>query len=143
MRIMLDTNILISAFVFKSIVMNNIIRLLGEQFSLVLCSFIIDELHNVVESKFPDKSDALEDFLRELPFEFIYSPKSLPEDLGFIIRDKDDEYVLYSAVLADVDILVTGDKDYYEVEIERPEILSPIDFINKYKLVENDDYLKM
>jgi predicted nucleic acid-binding protein len=31
-----------------------------------------------------------------------------------------------------IDILVTGDKDFYDVDIERPKILSPADFLEKY-----------
>jgi predicted nucleic acid-binding protein len=32
----------------------------------------------------------------------------------------------------DVDILITGDKDFQEVNLEKPEILTPVDFITKY-----------
>ena len=50
MRVMLDTNILISAIVFNSRIMNEIIERLANKYSLVLCSYIIDELHEVVSS---------------------------------------------------------------------------------------------
>ena len=126
---MLDTNILISALVFKSKTMNDIINLLAEKYSLVLCSYVIDELHEVVSNKFNDKKDYLEKFLLELPFELVYTPQTLPQHNIFTIRDKDDEKVLYSAIFADVDVLITGDKDFYDVQIERPEILSPADFL--------------
>ena len=129
---MLDTNILISAIVFKSKQMNGIIKLLADKYSLVLCSYVIDELHEVVNSKFNDKTDDLEKFLFELPFEYVYTPQSLPQHDIFTIRDKDDEKVLYSAIIADVDILVTGDKDFYDVEIEHPKIVSPFDFLANY-----------
>ena len=129
MRVMLDTNILISAIVFKSQPMNEIIKLLAEKYSLVLCSYVIDELHEVVNNKFSTKIAELETFLLQLPFEFVYTPQTLPEHNIFTIRDEDDEKVLYSAILADVDILVTGDKDFYEVDIERPEILSLAEFL--------------
>ena len=132
MRVMLDTNILISALVFRSKPMNTIINLLAEKYSLVLCSYIIDELHEVVDEKFGDKKDDLEKFLLELPFELVYTPQSLPKHELFIIHDPDDEKILYSAIIADVDVLVTGDKHYDEVEIERPEILSPAEFLAKY-----------
>ena len=55
MKIMLDTNILISAIVFRSKQMNCIINLLEEKHSLVLCSYIIDELHDVIDAKFKEK----------------------------------------------------------------------------------------
>jgi len=132
MRVMLDTNILISALVFRSKPMNAIINLLAEKYSLVLCSYIIDELHEVVDEKFEDKKDDLERFLLELPFELVYTPQALPKHDLFVIHDPDDEKILYSAIMADVDVLVTGDKHYDIVEIERPEILSPLEFLAKY-----------
>ena len=132
MRVMLDTNILISALVFKSETMNSIIKALAEKFSLVLCSYVINELHETVNSKFCSKADDIERFLAELPFEYVYTPHNLPPHNLFSIRDGDDEKVLYSAIVADVDILITGDKDFYDVDIERPEVLSPADFLKRY-----------
>jgi len=34
--------------------------------------------------------------------------------------------------LEDVDILITGDKDFAAVDIDRPEILTPTEFLSKY-----------
>ena len=50
----------------------------------------------------------------------------------FNIRDTKDYPVLYTAIVEDVDILVTGDKDFADVEIEKPKILTPADFMEKY-----------
>jgi putative PIN family toxin of toxin-antitoxin system len=129
---MLDTNVLISALVFRSKPMNEIIKRLEDKYSLVLCSHIIDELHEVIREKFANKSNDLERFLLELPFEYVYTPQIMPQHDLFAISDADDEKVLYSAILADVDVLVSGDSDYDEVDIERPEILKPAEFIEKY-----------
>jgi len=51
-----------------------------------------------------------------------------------IIVDKDikDYPVLYTAILEDVDILVTGDRDFSDVDVEKPEILTPAEFVEKY-----------
>jgi predicted nucleic acid-binding protein len=35
-------------------------------------------------------------------------------------------------MLEDVDILITNDKDFFGIELERPEILTPIQFLEKY-----------
>jgi hypothetical protein len=35
-------------------------------------------------------------------------------------------------LLAGVDILVTGDQDFSGVELERPEIMSPSEFMSAY-----------
>ncbi len=132
MRIMLDTNILISAFIFKSKLISEIIDRLAIKYKTVICSYVIDELHEVVEKKFANRSADLEDFLTKLPFEYFYTPKIIPKHDLFKIRDVDDEKVLYSAILADVDILITGDKDFSDIDIERPEILTPNKFLDRY-----------
>ena len=131
MRVMFDTNILVSAIVFRSRLINDIIAIVAKKHTLVLCSYVIDELHEVIDEKFSCKKVEIEKFLYELPYEYIYTPDYLPPSL-FPIRDEDDKNVLFSAILADVDILVTGDKDFDDVDIERPEILSPRTYVNKY-----------
>lgn len=130
MRIMLDTNVLISMLAFKSF--NSVIDKITQKHSIVLCSYVIDELHEVIERKFPDKQKSIERFLMKMPFELVYTPKTIEEHDLFTIRDADDEKVLYSAIIADVDILLTGDKDFSDIEIEKPEILTPSAFLEKY-----------
>ena len=132
MRVMLDTNILISALVFRSKIMSDIIHALADRHTLVLCSYVVDELHETVAKKFNTKKADVEQFLFELPFEYVYTPYELPSHNLFSIRDSDDEKVLYSAIISDIDILITGDKDFYEVDIERPEVVSPAEFLEKY-----------
>ncbi len=60
------------------------------------------------------------------------TPQTLPNHDLFKIRDIDDEKVLYSAILADSDIFITGDKDFENVVIEKPEIITPRQFIARY-----------
>jgi len=43
-----------------------------------------------------------------------------------------DYPVLYTAIIENIDVLITGDKDFADIEIEKPEILTPADFIAKY-----------
>ena len=70
--------------------------------------------------------------MTSLPYEFIYTPKTIESHSLFQIRDKDDKKVLYSAIISEADILLTGDKDFSDVEIEKPEILTPKEFLEKY-----------
>lgn len=131
MRIMLDTNVLISAFVFNSDIINKVIKTILTEHRLVLSSFVIDELKRVVSKKFTEKQDALNEFLTVLAFEFVYTPEVMDENL-FEIRDKMDYPVLYTAIIEDIDILITGDRDFQDIEIEMPEILTPSEFVAKY-----------
>ena len=64
-------------------------------------------------------------------YEYVYTPDILDETL-FKIRDVKDYPVLYTAILEDVDILVTGDSDFSDIDIEKPEILPPTEFVERY-----------
>lgn len=70
-------------------------------------------------------------FLTELSYELIYTPHSMPAGV-FKIRDINDYPVLYSAIIGDVDIFVTGDKDFEGIDIERPEIMTPSEFVSRF-----------
>ena len=50
------------------------------------------------------------------------------------VRDKKDTPILASAILEDVDIFITGDNDFSGIDIERPEILTPSKFLERYPL---------
>jgi predicted nucleic acid-binding protein len=43
-----------------------------------------------------------------------------------------DTNVLVSAIVEDVDLFVTGDDDFNNVEIEKPEIITPSEFLARY-----------
>lgn len=131
MRIMLDTNVIISALLFLSKRMNDMMDYIFTQHQLVLSSYVVEELKSVVKRKFPAKEYAIEKLLMVMSYEYVYTPKKMDETL-FNIRDCKDYPVLYTAIIEDVDILITGDKDFSDVNIEKPEIITPGEFIEKY-----------
>ena len=93
MRVMLDTNILVSAFVFKSKRMNYLIDYLSKSHEIVICSYVVDELKELIKSKFNVKIKELDKFLNNFPFDLVYSPTTIENKL-FDIRDGDD-YITY------------------------------------------------
>jgi putative PIN family toxin of toxin-antitoxin system len=129
---MLDTNVLISALVFRSEHLTRVIQKVVEQDTLVLCSYVIDEINIVVERKFPKHKSTMDKFLSRLSFELVYSPKEIEGAKLFEIRDDNDYIILHTAIIEDIDILITGDKDFAAVDIERPEILTPSEYLAKY-----------
>jgi AbrB family looped-hinge helix DNA binding protein len=48
------------------------------------------------------------------------------------IRDIDDLPVLANAIESEVDLLITGDKDFEDVIIEKPRIMKHREYITKY-----------
>jgi len=131
MKIMLDTNVLISLLLFPNPRMNAMMDRIFKDHELVLSSFVVSELKDVVHRKFPTKVKTVDKLLIKLSYDLVYTPEEMDET-QFNIRDMKDYPVLYTAIIEDVDILITGDKDFANIEIEKTEILTPSDFIEKY-----------
>jgi predicted nucleic acid-binding protein len=131
MRVMLDTNVLILAIIFPNDRMNSLIYKATLDHHLVLSSYIIDELIDVIKRKFPVKVKDVDLFLARLPYELVYSPIE-HNHVFFNIRDKDDYQILYSAIIENVDLFVTDDDDFDDVEVDKPEIITPSEFLEKY-----------
>jgi putative PIN family toxin of toxin-antitoxin system len=112
--------------------MSKLVDLITDNDTIVLSSYSVEELKIVVKRKFPGKYPVLDEFLRELPFELTYTPDLIDANQYPYIRDQKDLPILVSAISEDVDILITGDKDFSDIEIERPEILTTAEFITRY-----------
>lgn len=132
MRIMIDTNIIISAILFPNSMPSRFVEEVTSKHSIVLCSHIIDELHRVFNRKFKDKLLHLEKFLSKFSFELVYTPQDIEKDKYPDIRDIADLPILVSAIVEDVDVIVTGDKDFSDVEIEKPEIITVKEYFERY-----------
>ncbi len=122
---------LISLLVFSSKKMNQMMECIFMEHQLVLSSYIVDELKDVVRRKFVSKAGVVDALLAKMNYEYVYTPDLVDETL-FEIRDVKDYPVLYTAILEDVDILVTGDSDFSDVNVDRPEILTPAEFVEMY-----------
>lgn len=132
MRVMFDTNILVSAGLFGSSRLAFLAEQISDEHSLVLSKQIIDEFHMVMTMKFPDKRASGERFLSRLSFELAFTPEPIDPNELPRMRDHKDYPILASAINADVDAFITGDKDFSVLNIERPEILSIEQFADKY-----------
>ena len=135
MRIMCDTNVLISGVLFPESPPGRILHEVTERGCLVLSSYIIEELNRVFQKKFPDKIKTLNRYLEQNEFELFITPLDLRHVTVPLIRDTKDEPVLASAILADADFLITGDKDFANIEIDKPIILTPAAFLEFLKRI--------
>ena len=131
MRIMLNTNVLISALLFPGTKMDDMMNCILTQHELVLSSYVVEELKAVVKRKFPKKEAAINKMLLMMSYEYVYTPEEIENGL-FDIRDVKDYPVLYTAIIEDVDILITGDKDFMDIDIEKPDIMTPARFMEQY-----------
>lgn len=132
MRVMLDTNILFSAFFFPNGTTGKTLGYLTSYHQIVLCSYVIEEIKRVILKKVPNKSHDFDVFLTQLDYEYAHTPNQMDTTL-YEIRDPKDYPILYSAILYNVDVLLTGDEDFRATSITHPEILTPREFLDKYK----------
>lgn len=128
---MLDTNVIISFILFNNERMNLFFNYLLKNDTWVISNIIIDELKEVFNKKFPNKIDVLNTFLKDIEAEEIIV-KNVENKKLFRIRDEKDYDVLYAAIVSKVDLFITGDEDFKEVDIEAPKIMTIKDYILKY-----------
>ena len=128
---MVDTNILFSAIIFPKGQAANAFTHCLLNHELVISTYVINELKQVLKKKKPEKLSAIDDFFEKLSFELAYTSDNIETEL-FSIRDPKDYPVLYTAIIENVDILISGDKDFKDTDVTHPEILTPQEFLEKY-----------
>lgn len=97
MLVMLDTNILFSAFFFPNGTTGKAFAHLTSYHQIVLCSYVIDEIKRVIQKKMPHKSHDFDIFLTQLDYEYAHTPENIDFSL-YKIRDAKDYPILYSAI---------------------------------------------
>ena len=131
MKILIDTNILISAALnpqgtpFKAYV-----KAVSYPNSGIICEQNLDELRRIFNRKFPLKIQALDEFLALAltSIEIVPIPDEQSE-LENKVRDVMDRPILRAAISAKIDIILTGDKDFLESGIKTPKILTASEFL--------------
>jgi putative PIN family toxin of toxin-antitoxin system len=131
MRVMLDTNILISALLFPSTHVDALFEELVLNHTIVLSSYVIDELYDVMKRKFPHKMQAIDRFMSSIRYEFVDTPRQMYIQ-GIEVRDYKDYPVIYTAILAKVDVLLSGDKDLTVLAVQKIPILTQTRFLEEY-----------
>lgn len=132
MRVLIDTNILISAALSnKGTPYQAFVKAVSYPNHVLICEQNIDEMRRIFNRKFPQKISALESFLSLalLTLEVIPMPV-IEYDTENQIRDINDRPILRAALYANADILLTGNKDFLESGLQKPQILTAAEFIN-------------
>lgn len=132
MKVMIDTNILISAALnpdgtpYKAYIKAVTFPNQG-----IVCDQNIDELRRIFNRKFPHKIALLESFLAIAltALTVVHTPADISDD-ECLIRDADDRPILRAAKNANADILITGDKDFLESGVTDPKIVTASEFLD-------------
>ena len=131
MRVLIDTNVLISAALNpKGVPFQAYIKATSFPNHGLICNQNIDEMRRIFDKKFPDKRIALDKFLSAalLVLELIPTPLQ-PSIVESKIRDEKDRPILRAAIKGKADILLTGDKDFLESTLKTPIFMTPAQFL--------------
>ena len=131
MRVLIDTNIIISAVYLQGSVPHLAYKkAVQPPCQGLICEQSIEELRRVFNRKFPEKIHGFEQFIATAfpTIEIIPVPMH-PHSDEKKIRDIGDRPILRAAISAKADILLTGDKDFLESTVIYPKIMSPAQFI--------------
>ena len=124
-RILIDTNILFSALLFPHSKPAKALLYAAEACEIVLCDRNVAELRDIVRKKAPARLADAEAFLSQLSYLLI--PAS--DSAGMLMRDAADQPILNAAIAAGVDIIITGDKDFLSLGLERPKCMTAAQFL--------------
>lgn len=129
MKAVLDTNVLISAFLSDGVCSRILRRARNRELAFVLCMPVIEEFSRILKDKFQFDNAGIS-FFTAVVSEAAYEETSRPEKpVPCICGDANDDYVLACAAEAKADFLVTGDDDLLTlVSHGRIKIIRPRDF---------------
>ncbi len=132
MKIVFDTNVLISALIFPG-VSSEIFDFVLNNHEIWLSEWIIKEFSRKCRDKFKIPTDALGDTLKHLGERVnIAIPKGEKPE---ICRDPDDDNVLWVTRTVEAEILITGDQDLLVLKnFEDTQILSPREYKAGYMI---------
>ena len=128
MKIVLDTNVLIAAFITHG-TCNELLEYCVVRHEVVLSPFILDELRDGLVRKFEFTKNEAHGAVQLLKTRCaIATPLRLATP---ICRDADDDHIIGTALAGHCDCIVTGDKDLLHLQKAKGvRIVSPSDFWN-------------
>ena len=119
MKIFADTNVLVSAFTARGLC-SDLLEIILADHQLMTGEFILQELQRVLTDKLRVPERKISDVLQFLRNQHVEPLPDTPSEVK--VRDKDDRWVLESALQAKADILVTGDKDLLAISEQVPQL---------------------
>ncbi|OGE79105.1 MAG: putative toxin-antitoxin system toxin component, PIN family [Candidatus Doudnabacteria bacterium RIFCSPHIGHO2_01_FULL_46_14] len=129
-KAVLDSNILISAFLYGGKPQQIIDLLIESRFIAITSPILLAEVLDVFAKKFKFSNERLIQTESEIKqaFQFVHPSFILRE-----LRDEDDNRVLEAAAEGRCDFIVTGDLELLNLKIFRGiKILTPAQFLQKF-----------
>lgn len=126
MRVVLDTNVLIAAFITHG-ACNELLEHCAINHEIIMSAFILDEVRDKLVGKFNFSSREAEAVLLLLKSRAVLvKPRALEKPT---CRDPDDDLILGTAIAGNCECIVTGDKDLLDLDcFEGIRMVNPSDF---------------
>lgn len=129
MRIVIDSNVWISALVFGGNPRHIFERVIAEGWTIVVSEEIFTEVRRVLGVKFVDFADDFTSFQAILQSHIAMI--RLGEIKVIASRDEDDNRVIETALIGRASHIITGDKDLLVLsEYETIAVVTPADFLS-------------
>ena len=128
MRILVDTNVLVSTLLFPKSIPSFALEHIINHHDLFLCQQNIDELNRVIGKIAPELLGNIKEYLESLPFRLLQNgPQSNTK-----LRDETDQLILDAAIAYHIDIVVTGDMDFLAIGLTKPECMTARQYLEKF-----------
>jgi putative PIN family toxin of toxin-antitoxin system len=125
-RVCLDTNVLVAAFATRGLCAD-VVRAVLTEHDLVPGEVVLAEFRRVLKTKFKLPAERIT--FAEAVFNSVEIAPKPKQPAAIPVRDRDDRWILATAINAQVDVLVTGDADLLDVAAQVPfPILTPREF---------------
>jgi len=130
LKVLFDTNVLISAFLTEGLCSKILLRARNGQFELYTCSFILKEFKENLKNKFSATEAEIKEAVTLIEeISLTVNPDERNIVVKGICRDIDDDFILACALSAEADYIVTGDPDLLLMKNYKGiNIVNPRDF---------------
>lgn len=136
MRVLLDTNVIVSAVTTRGLC-TDVFRAVLSDHDLVICGKVLDEVRRILRSKFSVPAELVSEYIELLSHETIMAePKGRP---AVAATDRDDVEIVAAEIAAGFQVLVTGDAELQRIKrVQRVKLLPPRAFWEELKAQRDD-----
>lgn len=130
-KVVIDTNILISAMGFGGKPREILLQALEKKIQVIISPILLAEFFEVINKKFPKLDSKLFVVEKKIKKSFIVVQPKISLSIS---RDEDDNRVIEAALEGNCDFIITGDKDLLDLgKYKRIKIVTSEEFLKLLK----------
>jgi putative PIN family toxin of toxin-antitoxin system len=136
MRVLLDTNVLVSAVTTRGLCAD-IVRAVLADHELVTCTKVLQEITRILHTKFSVPDSLISEYLELIRQDAILAEAEEAPDIQ--IKDVDDIEIIGAAISGKADVMVTGDREVLDIKpMRKLRIVSPRAFWEELRAQRGD-----